>query len=209
MPRNTKAAFLDKDGLLNMNHSSRRLREGQVEWSPETIEGLRLLYLAGYALIVVTPEDEAARGRCAGETMFDEDFTLRISLAMLDIPLVNVYHCPHHPQGTMAALAHECRCRKPESGLLIQAADEYNMDPQRSWMIGDTLDDTEAGRAAGCRTILLSNGHETTWNMTEGRWPDFIAANMLEAASLIFVTDAGQLWDRSPSALEVDDEEPR
>jgi len=209
MVRTTKAAFLDKDSLLNRDHSCRRLSAGQVEWFPETIEGLRLLYLAGYALIVVTPEDEAARGRFTGETNFDEDFTLRISLAWLDIPLVNVYHCPHHPQGTMAALAHECRCRKPESGLLIQAADEYNMDPQRSWMIGDTLDDMEAGRAAGCRTILLSNGHETTWNMTEGRWPDFIASNMLEAASLIFVTDAGQLWDRSPRSLEVDDEEPR
>lgn len=208
MARTTKAAFFAKDGLLNMDRPCRRLSEGHVEWSRDTIEGLRLLYLAGYALIVVTPEAEAAPGRFTRDTIFDEEFTLRISLALLDIPLVNVYHCPHHPQGTMAALAHECRCQKPESGLLIQAADEYNMDPQRSWMIGDTLDDMEAGRAAGCRTILLTNGHEPNWNMTEGRWPDFIAANMLEAASLIFVTDAGQLWDRSPSALEVDDEEP-
>lgn len=183
MARNTKAAFLDKDGLLNMNHSCRRLGEGQVEWSPETIEGLRLLYLAGYALIVVTPEDEAARGRCTGETIFEKECTLHISLALLDIPPVNVYHCPHHPPSTMAALAHECRCRRPQSSLLIQAAGEFNIAPQRSWMIGDTLDDMEAGRAAGCRTILLTNGHEATWNMTKGRWPDFIAANMLEAAS--------------------------
>jgi D-glycero-D-manno-heptose 1,7-bisphosphate phosphatase len=119
---------------------------------------------------------------------------------MLDIPLINFYHCPHHPQGTRAALAHECHCLKPQSGLLIQAADEFNVVPQRSWMIGDTLDDMEAGRAAGCRTILLTNGHETNWNMTERRCPDFIAGHLLEAASLVLLNDVDQLADRSLGA---------
>lgn len=201
MARTTKAAFLDKDGLLSSDGPCRRLREGHVEWSAETIEGLRLLYLAGYALIVVTAEDETARGRFTQATVFDEEFTVRTSLATLNIPGMTFYHCPHHPRGTMAALAHECRCDKPQSGLLTQAAGEFNVDLERSWMIGNTLDDVEAGRAAGCRSLLLTNGHETNWNMTERRWPDLIAANMLEAASLIFVTEANPLSDRWSGSL--------
>lgn len=207
MARTPKAAFFAKDGLLNMDRPCRRLSEGHVEWSRDTIEGLRLLYLAGYALIVVTPEAEATRGRFTKDTIFDEEFTLRISLAMLNIPLVNFYHCPHHPQGTRAAYIHECHCRKPQSGLLIHAAGEFNVVPQRSWMIGDTLDDMEAGQAAGCRTILLTNGSEPNWNMTERRWPDFIAADILEAASMVLLTDVNYLLDKRPGALGVEDEE--
>lgn len=206
MARTPKAVFLDKDGLLNMNHPH-RLSEGRCEWEPDTLEGLRLLYLAGYALIVVTQEDEAAPGKFTKETIFDEEFTFRINLATLGVPLLNFYHCPHHPQGTMAVLAHECRCRKPNPGLLIQAAIEFNVDLQRSWMIGDILDDMEAGQLAGCRTILLTNGQETDWTMTERRWPDFVAANMLQAASLVLLTDVDNLTNRSPGALGVEDEE--
>lgn len=206
MARTTKAVFIDKDGLLNMNHPC-RLREGLGEWLPDTIEGLRLLYLAGYALIVVTPEDEAAPGRFTRETIFDEEFTFRINLAMLGVPLLNFHHCPHHPQGKMAAFAHECRCRKPHPGLLIHAAVEFNVDLQRSWMIGDVLDVVEAGQLAECRTILLANGQETDWNMTERRWPNFIATNMLEAVSMILLADMDHWLDGSLGARGAEGEE--
>ena len=206
MARTTKAVFLDKDGLLNMNHPC-RLREGLGEWLPDTIEGLRLLYLAGYALIVVTQEDEAAPGRFTRDTIFDEEFTFRINLAMLGVPLLNFYHCPHHPQGKMAAFAHECRCSKPHPGLLIHAAVEFNADLQRSWMIGDVLDVVEAGQLAECRTILLANGQETNWNMTERRWPNFIAANMLEAVSMILLANVDHWLDGSLGARGAEGEE--
>lgn len=206
MARTPKAVFFDKDSLLNMNHPS-RLSEGRCEWERDTLEGLRLLYLAGYALIVVTQEDEAAPGKFTKETIFDEEFTFRINLATLGVPLINFYHCPHHPQGRMALCAHPCRCGKPHAGLLIQAATEFNVDLQRSWMIGDILDDMEAGQLAGCRTILLANGQETDWNMNERRWPNFLAADILEAASLVLLTDLAHLVDRSPGALGAEDQE--
>lgn len=206
MARTPKAVLFDKDALLNMNHPC-RLSEGRCEWEPGTLEGLRLLYLAGYALIVVTHEDETAPGRFTKETIFDEEFTFRINLATVGVPLINFYHCPHHPQGRMAACAQECRCRKPNPGLLIQAADEFNIDLQQSWMIDDILDGMEAGQLAGCRTILLTNGQETDWNMTERRWPNLIATDMLEAASLVLLTDMNHMADKSPGALGAEDEE--
>ncbi|MDC8447412.1 MAG: HAD hydrolase-like protein [Nitrospira sp.] len=83
----------------------------------------------------------------------------------------------------------DCYCRKPNPGLLIQAADELHVDLTHSWMIGDILHDVEAGRAAGCRTILLTNGNETEWNLTSLRWPNFITDEMFEAARLITFTD--------------------
>jgi D,D-heptose 1,7-bisphosphate phosphatase len=199
----TKTVFLSKDSLLDVNHSC-RLRGGRFECLADTIEGLRLLHLAGYTLIVITPEDETARGRFTQEAISHEEITLQVSLGASGIPVAGFYHCPHHPQGALAAFAHECRCRKPKPGLLIQAASEFKIDLQLSWLIGDILDDMEAGRTAGCSTIFLTNGNETHWNMTERRWPNFIAADLLDAASLVLLTDVDQLANQS---LGAEDEE--
>lgn len=201
----TKAVFLDKHAMLNLKYPC-NLSVGHIEWLPDTVEGLRLLHLAGYALIVVAQEDEAAQESFTPASIWNEEIVLRMSLAALGIPLVGFYHCPYRSQGTLAAIAHEGRCRKPKPELLIQAACKLNFDLQLSWMIGDVLDDMETGRAAGCRTILLTNGNETDWNMTEHRWPNFLAADMLEASSLVLLTDADHLLDSSRGALGADDE---
>lgn len=107
----------------------------------------------------------------------------------------------------MAPVAYQYRCRRSDPRSLIQAACELRVDPQRSWFIGDTLDDMEAGRTAGCRTILLMNGQEGHWNMTEQRWPGCIAANMIEAISLILLTDVDAVLGGTLESLRFDDEE--
>jgi len=75
-------------------------------------------------------------------------------------------------------------------GLLIRAASELGVDMAQSWMVGATLDDMETGRWAGCRTVLLTNGHEREWNLTESRWPDYIAGTLLEASQLIALSNS-------------------
>jgi phosphoglycolate phosphatase-like HAD superfamily hydrolase len=88
----------------------------------------------------------------------------------------------------------------------MQAAADLHIDLERSWMIGDILHDVEAGRWAGCRTILLTNGNETEWEMSPMRWPDLVADNLLEAAHLITVADqsmAGGL--QQPSGQDEED----
>lgn len=183
-----KAVFLDKDGTLIENHPFDRAPEHLV-WMPGTIDGLHRLHCLGYALIVVSNQGGIAQGRFTVEDLLREELALRAQLAKFGIPLAGYYYCPHHPEGTVPLFSVECHCRKPKRGLLIQAAHELNVDLTQSWMIGDILHDVEAGRAAGCRTILLTNGNETEWNLTASRWPDCIADDVFEAAQLITFSD--------------------
>lgn len=183
-----KAVFLDKDGTLIEDRPFDRTPE-QIEWMPGTIDGLRRLHALGYALIVVSNQGGVAYGRFTVEDLLGEELGLRAELAQFGVPLTGYYYCPHHPQGSVPPFSVNCPCRKPNPGLLIQAAHDLNVDLTQSWMIGDILHDVEAGRAAGCRTILLTNGNETEWNLTPARWPDFIADEVFEAARLITFTD--------------------
>mgnify|MGYP001189967312 CR=1 FL=1 len=200
-----KSTFLDMHSLLNPGHYCRS-GEGQIEWLSATTEGLLLLHLAGYALIVISHESKAIRG-VGQKTMSHEEAALLNHLAVSGIPLSGYFPCPHHHRDTIAPVAYQYRCRRTDSRSLMQAACELHVDPQRSWFIGDTLDDMEAGRTAGCRTILLMNGQEVHWNMTEQRWPACIAANMIEATSLILLTDVDALLDRTLESLRFDDED--
>ena len=106
-------------------------------------------------------------------------------LAEIGVPLAGCYFCPHHPEGRIAAYAVACSCRKPQPGLLLRAAWDHGLDLVNSWFIGDILDDVEAGRRAGCRTVLINNGNETEWQLNAGREPHFYAATIDEAAQLI------------------------
>jgi D-glycero-D-manno-heptose 1,7-bisphosphate phosphatase len=85
---------------------------------------------------------------------------MRERLAEQGITLAGVYHCPHHPQGRVAAYATPCDCRKPAPGMLLRAAAELDLDVSRSVMVGDKASDARAGRAAGVRwTVLVESGH--------------------------------------------------
>jgi histidinol-phosphate phosphatase family protein len=98
--------------------------------------------------------------------------------------LHGVRWCPHAP-------ADGCECRKPRPGMLEAAAAAFGIDLARSWMVGDILDDVEAGHRAGCRSILIDNGNETLWRPGPGREPEHRVADLRLAARLI-IDDAGQ-----------------
>src|SRR5262249_20336789 len=129
-----------------------------------------------------------ARGRC-------EENQVRLMLTYLEsrladegVGLAGCYYCPHDPEGTVLPYAVPCLCRKPRPGLLMHASRALHIELNQSWMVGDILRDVEAGRWAGCRTVLLDNGHETEWQLTETRWPDHLAGTLLEAAQLIVLS---------------------
>lgn len=98
--------------------------------------------------------------------------------AAAGMPLAGFYYCPHAPIGVGQAEHAGCRCRKPRPGLLLDAADQHGIDLRRSWMVGDILDDVEAGRRAGCRTVLIDNGNETEWAVSRLRVPDYCAPDL-------------------------------
>lgn len=175
------AVFLDKDGTLiddvpyNVDPELMCLSKGARE-------GVRLLREAGYALVVVTNQSGVARGLFKEETLP----AVRAKLEdLLGLTLDGFYSCPHHPEGTVPKYSVECDCRKPLPGLFQQAARDLDLDLSRSWMVGDILNDVEAGSRAGCRTILVLSGGETEWVKGPHRAPTFEADDMLGAARLI------------------------
>jgi D-glycero-D-manno-heptose 1,7-bisphosphate phosphatase len=183
-----KAVFIDKDGTLiedvpyNCNVARMRLMPGASA-------GLRVLHDAGYALIVISNQAGVALGHFPEESLKAVETYLQRLLADAGVPLDGFYYCPHHPEGAIGRYAVSCVCRKPEPGLILQAAREHGIDPNRSWMVGDILHDVEAGRRAGCRTVLIHNGHETEWQLSPLRWPHYLAENMIQASQCILLAE--------------------
>ncbi|HEU4684322.1 MAG TPA: HAD family hydrolase [Nitrospira sp.] len=178
------AVFLDKDGTLIEDRPFSP--DGvTIHLLPGVPEGLQLLHRAGFLLIVVTNQHGVAQGRFTEEYVRHMEGSLRLILSTFQIPLSGFYYCPHHPAGTVKRYAVRCPCRKPNPGMLLRAAEDLHVSLDQSWMVGDILHDVEAGRWAGCRTVLIENGNETEWFMNEMRWPDYLADGMLRAARLI------------------------
>ncbi len=189
----SRAIFLDKDGTLvedlpyNVNPDLMRL-------APGALEALRLLYRAGYSLFVVTNQSGVARGLFTEADLLPLESRLRALLRAGDVPLAGLYYCPHHPQGKVSRYRTQCSCRKPKPGMLLRAAQEHQIDLAGSWMVGDILDDVEAGNQAGCRTALLNNGHETEWKLSRLRRPGYMVKDLPEAARAIIDVDGLEEW---------------
>jgi D-glycero-D-manno-heptose 1,7-bisphosphate phosphatase len=175
------AIFLDKDGTL-IEDVPYNVDPRKMVLAPHAVAGLRLFRRLGYRLLAVSNQPGLALGR------FDEaglaqawrqlDHLLQEQGARLD----GHYCCPHHPDGAISAYARACHCRKPQPGMLRRAAFEHGLDLAACWMVGDILDDVEAGRRAGCKTILIDNGNETEWKRSPLRNPDLVAPDLHAAA---------------------------
>ena len=158
MERDQAAVFLDRDGTINEEVGYLDRLE-KLRLIPGSAGAIRRLNAAGFKTVVVTNQAGIARG------FFDEPFLttlharldelLRAEGAFLD----GFYICPHHATEGQGAYLRACDCRKPAPGLLLRAVKELRLDPRRSFMVGDTLKDVEAGVRAGVRTILVRTGH--------------------------------------------------
>ncbi|MCU0509940.1 MAG: HAD family hydrolase [Anaerolineae bacterium] len=178
------AVFLDKDGTLVVDVPY-NVDPDRMALMPGAGEALRRLSDAGYELIVVSNQSGVARGLFAESALSAVEQRLREMLAEYGAALSGFYYCPHHPAGAVSEYAVECDCRKPAPGLILRAAAEHGIDFSGSWMIGDILNDVEAGRRAGCRTILLDNGNETEWELSRERLPDCVVSDLRHAADRI------------------------
>lgn len=179
-----RAVFLDKDGTL-VENVPYNVDPRLLRLTPGTVEGLRLLRDAGFALIIATNQSGVARGYYGLPQVERMREALRTRLAEEGVDLAGYYVCPHHPAGSMPAYAVDCACRKPKPGMLLRAERELGVDLGRSWMLGDILDDIEAGRRAGCRGVLVDRGGETEWVPGALRMPDAIVPDVLAAAAAV------------------------
>ncbi len=155
-----KAIFLDRDGVINSNKGRYYTwKKEDLEINPGVIETLRDLKERGYMLFVITNQGGISRGHYTREDVEALHLQLNKLLEKEGAAIDEFYYCPHHSD-------HEkCLCRKPQPLMIQKAMARYGIDPQLSWMIGDSQRDMEAGRAAGLKTILVeSNDPESLTN---------------------------------------------
>jgi D-glycero-D-manno-heptose 1,7-bisphosphate phosphatase len=176
------AVFLDRDGTINeemgyINHLSRFVL------LPRTAEAIRLLNDAGIKVVVVTNQSGFARGYYASASLVDQVHDqMRNLLAKEGAHLDGIYTCLHGPE-------EGCPCRKPQPGLILQAARELNIDLSRSYVVGDRYKDIQTGAKAGVKGIFVLTGYGLGEYENFGRtWeaqPGHIAGDLLDAAAWI------------------------
>lgn len=178
-----KVVFIDKDGTL-IKDVPYNVDPALFVFEPQAFEALRKWKQYGYKIIIVTNQSGVARGFFTEQQVIDLLDALVLQLAQAQIYIDGYYYCPHHPEGNVASYAIACDCRKPAAGMLLQAAKDHHIAFENSWMVGDILNDVEAGARAGCRTILIDNGNETEWQTGANRVPTYRVKNLIEAADV-------------------------
>jgi histidinol-phosphate phosphatase family protein len=192
-----RAVFLDRDGTLVEEANYLRRVEDMVVY-PFAAEAVRLINRSGFLAVVATNQSAIGRG-FLDETQLTElhcalNEALRASGAAIDA----FYFCPHHPEAPLEKYRRRCSCRKPEAGLLLEAARDLGLSLTESYCIGDRLSDIEAGRRVGCRSVLVRTGYgaieasllDSSAGAQAGSaelLPDFVAADVLEAVKWVLV----------------------
>jgi len=186
--------FLDRDGSINgmvynpeFGLVDSPQNPDQFRLLPGVPEAIRLINQMGFLAVVVSNQPGIAKGKYTSAILEAMTEKMHRLLAENGAHLDAVYYCLHHPEAVLEEYRVICDCRKPGPGLLQKAATELNIDLRASYMIGDGLTDVLAGKAVGCTTIFLGNRKCETCGMMEelNAWPDFQAANLLEAVRLI------------------------
>lgn len=150
-----KAVFLDRDGTIVEDVGYARSPE-QMRLLPGAGEAIREFRRRGYLAVLITNQSGMGRGYFAESDLEAMHEKVRSDLAALGAALDAVYFCPHLP-ADHPRCGEPCECRKPRPGMLLRAAKELNVDLCRSYMIGDAASDVAAGKAAGCRTVLVAS----------------------------------------------------
>ena len=174
-----KAIFLDRDGTINKYVGFLRKIE-DFKLIDGAAEAIKLINESGYLAIVVTNQPVIARGEVTVEQLQLIHDKMETLLGREGAYVDDLYYCPHHPDrgfaGEVEALKIDCDCRKPKPGLILRAAQDFNIRLEDSWMIGDGKNDVGAGKAAGCKTVLIGEDECEA---------DITAENLLEAVEVI------------------------
>jgi D-glycero-D-manno-heptose 1,7-bisphosphate phosphatase len=157
-----RAVFLDRDGVVNKLCYHRELK---IKCAPFTAnefkmvlgvpEAVNLIHQSGYLCILIYNQPDVGLGLMMPDDFKDIKLKMRADLARSRAYLDGEYYCMHHPDAVIDEYKRICDCRKPKPGLLLRAALDHHVDLPNSWFVGDYLSDVEAGKGAGCRTILI------------------------------------------------------
>ena len=184
LKKKQKAVFLDRDGTINEYVGFLRSVD-EFRLLPEVSEAIARINASPFLTIVATNQPVIARGEVTFSELEEIHKKMETELGKGGAYLDDIFFCPHHPhkgyEGEVAELKFDCECRKPKIGMLLQAAEKYNIDLASSWYIGDTTMDIQTGKNAGMKTILVQTGEAGKDGKYDAE-PDFIAGDLMEAA---------------------------
>ena len=153
-----KAIFLDRDGTINVEKEYLHRIE-DFEFEEGAIEALKIFQKLGYTLIVVTNQSGIARGYYTEEDLKKLNGYMVEELKKNGVEIAKCYYCPHHIEKGIGKYKVNCQCRKPNPGMLLKGIEEFHVDVQNSYMVGDRMSDLKAGEAAGVKPILVKTGY--------------------------------------------------
>jgi D-glycero-D-manno-heptose 1,7-bisphosphate phosphatase len=183
-----RAVFMDRDGTISeevgyVNHPSR------YKVFPYSAEAVKLLNESGWLAILVTNQAGVARGYFTEDVITAVHNVLSQELEKKGARLDAIYYCAHHPTVGEEPYRFACNCRKPKPGLIERAVQEFDIDVQQSWMIGDRYSDIELARNAHVRAGFVLSGYgRGEWEYQRAAWqhePDMVAEDLLEAVRKI------------------------
>ncbi|EKE15381.1 MAG: hypothetical protein ACD_12C00039G0002 [uncultured bacterium] len=191
-----KAVFYDRDGVINEMAYDAENGLVHIPWQANQIVlnyGIVELLIAtkklGFLNVIVSNQPDIGLNRITEKIFKDIEENIFQKIKDEDSIIDKAYYCFHHPFSKLEQFRKDCECRKPKTGLFLQAAKEMDVDLSQSWMIGDGLYDIIAGRNAGCKTILIANNLQTGHlkaieDQLKNTQPDFIVKNLDEARKI-------------------------
>jgi D-glycero-D-manno-heptose 1,7-bisphosphate phosphatase len=183
-----RAIFFDRDGVICENRPDHVKNWGEFKFLPGVIGSLVRLSSLGLPLVVITNQAVIGRGLASMGAVEAIHQRMVAEINEAGGRIDRVYYCPHLPED-------QCDCRKPKTGLLLQAAKELGLDLSHSYLVGDAATDILAGQQVGCRTFLVLTGRGVeqlvpTLHATAGRYFT-VARNLVEVAEHICQAEAG------------------
>ena len=173
-----RAVFLDRDGVIVHDPPHYAHRLDQLKLIPGYASAIRLLNEYDFKVIVVSNQSGIGRGYYTEEDVISFNLAMKIMLEKEGARIDDICYCPHHPDAN-------CRCRKPKIGMLKRAEKKWTVNLRQSFMVGDKQSDIEAGKRAGCKTILVETGHGTEELKNNKIECDFNAKDLFNAAGYI------------------------
>lgn len=185
------AVFLDRDGVINEQIYPGIHKPSQIKLIEGSAEGVKLLNENGFSVVVITNQPVVARNLCTEDELVKIHERMKSLLAERGASIDGIYYCPHHPDSGYPEenpeYKVECGCRKPKPGLIFKAMKEFSLGPGKCVMVGDRITDVEAGKAAGCVTVLVKTGTGSQERNIKSE-ADHVCENLLDAAELIIKT---------------------
>ncbi len=189
-----RAVFLDRDGVINeivyfqdLGLLDSPLNPRQFKLLPNVAKAIKILNGLGLKVVIASNQPSIAKGKTTVELFERIRAKMHRELKRGGARIDAEYYCFHHPESKYTKYRVRCRCRKPKPGLLLRAAKDLGIDLRKSFMVGDSVTDIQAGAAAGCRTILigyLKNDLSRLFD-EKGVKPDHVAPSLLDAARIV------------------------